>query len=150
MNGSAAEQGLRVAVRGGGCSGFQYNFSFEDQRNDDDLVIERNGETDVAAQVQEELRLPVALGGVGDRTRRQVRLGVRRRGDGLLDAVREALDLAHDPLHRLGLHRAPQLGEFEREQVHHRDLADERLRRRDADLHPGARVEHAVGVARCL
>ena len=34
---------MRVAVLGGGCSGFQYNFSFEDQRNDDDLVIERNG-----------------------------------------------------------------------------------------------------------
>jgi len=34
---------MRVAVLGGGCSGFQYNFSFEEQRNDDDLVIERNG-----------------------------------------------------------------------------------------------------------
>ena len=34
---------MRVAVLGGGCSGFQYNFSFEDQRNEDDLVIERNG-----------------------------------------------------------------------------------------------------------
>ena len=34
---------MRVAVLGGGCSGFQYNFSFEDARNDDDLVIERNG-----------------------------------------------------------------------------------------------------------
>ncbi len=34
---------MRVAVLGGGCSGFQYNFSFEDGRNDDDLVIERNG-----------------------------------------------------------------------------------------------------------
>ena len=34
---------MRVEVLGGGCSGFQYNFSFEDQRNDDDLVIERNG-----------------------------------------------------------------------------------------------------------
>ena len=34
---------MRVAVLGGGCSGFQYSFSFEDGRNDDDLVIERNG-----------------------------------------------------------------------------------------------------------
>jgi iron-sulfur cluster insertion protein len=34
---------MRVAVLGGGCSGFQYNFSFEAQRNDDDLVIERDG-----------------------------------------------------------------------------------------------------------
>ena len=34
---------MRVAVLGGGCSGFQYNFSFEEQKNDDDLVIERDG-----------------------------------------------------------------------------------------------------------
>jgi len=34
---------MRVAVSGGGCSGFQYNFSFEEGRNDDDLLIERNG-----------------------------------------------------------------------------------------------------------
>ena len=34
---------MRVAVLGGGCSGFQYSFSFEENRNDDDLVIERNG-----------------------------------------------------------------------------------------------------------
>ena len=34
---------LRVAVNGGGCSGFQYGFSFDDQQNDDDSVIERDG-----------------------------------------------------------------------------------------------------------
>jgi iron-sulfur cluster insertion protein len=34
---------MRVAVLGGGCSGFQYNFTFEDRRNDDDLLIERDG-----------------------------------------------------------------------------------------------------------
>ena len=34
---------LRVSVEGGGCSGFQYNFSFEEDRNDDDLVIEHDG-----------------------------------------------------------------------------------------------------------
>jgi iron-sulfur cluster insertion protein len=34
---------MRVAVLGGGCSGFQYNFSFEEARNDDDLLIERDG-----------------------------------------------------------------------------------------------------------
>lgn len=40
----AAEQGnlmLRVAVGGGGCSGFQYSFTFDDQFNDDDHLIER-------------------------------------------------------------------------------------------------------------
>jgi iron-sulfur cluster insertion protein len=36
---------MRVAVLGGGCSGFQYNFSFEEEKNDDDLLIERDGAT---------------------------------------------------------------------------------------------------------
>lgn len=36
---------LRVAVTGGGCSGFQYNFALDDARADDDLVIERDGAT---------------------------------------------------------------------------------------------------------
>ena len=34
---------LRIAVAGGGCSGFQYGLSFDDQRNDDDFVFERDG-----------------------------------------------------------------------------------------------------------
>jgi iron-sulfur cluster insertion protein len=34
---------LRIAVSGGGCSGFQYGFSFDDQRNEDDIVFERDG-----------------------------------------------------------------------------------------------------------
>ena len=36
---------LRVAVTGGGCSGFQYNFAIDDARMDDDLVLERDGAT---------------------------------------------------------------------------------------------------------
>ena len=36
---------LRVAVTGGGCSGFQYNFVLDAERADDDLVIERDGAT---------------------------------------------------------------------------------------------------------
>lgn len=32
---------LRVSVSGGGCSGFQYNFDFDDTINDDDVLIER-------------------------------------------------------------------------------------------------------------
>jgi iron-sulfur cluster assembly accessory protein len=36
---------LRLAVTGGGCSGFQYNFTLDDSRADDDLVIERDGVT---------------------------------------------------------------------------------------------------------
>jgi iron-sulfur cluster insertion protein len=31
---------LRVFVQGGGCSGFQYGFTFDDVTNDDDTVIE--------------------------------------------------------------------------------------------------------------
>lgn len=45
---------LRIAVNGGGCSGFQYAFSFDDVRNDDDLAIEKDGATvliDVTSQL---------------------------------------------------------------------------------------------------
>ena len=38
-----ADQMLRVAVDGGGCSGFKYSFTFDGQINDDDKVIEKNG-----------------------------------------------------------------------------------------------------------
>ena len=34
---------LRVYVTGGGCSGFQYGFSFDDQIAEDDTVIEKDG-----------------------------------------------------------------------------------------------------------
>jgi iron-sulfur cluster insertion protein len=34
---------LRLAVEGGGCSGFQYRFGLADAVEDDDLVTERNG-----------------------------------------------------------------------------------------------------------
>jgi len=34
---------LRVAVEGGGCSGFSYKFDFAESANDDDLLIERDG-----------------------------------------------------------------------------------------------------------
>ena len=34
---------LRISVSGGGCSGFQYGITFDDQRNDDDFVFEREG-----------------------------------------------------------------------------------------------------------
>ena len=36
-------EALRVFVQGGGCSGFQYGFAFEEQQNDDDFVVEKNG-----------------------------------------------------------------------------------------------------------
>jgi len=34
---------LRVSVDGGGCSGFQYAFAFDENVNDDDTVVEKNG-----------------------------------------------------------------------------------------------------------
>ncbi|KAK3092428.1 hypothetical protein FSP39_002690 [Pinctada imbricata] len=34
---------LRVAVEGGGCSGFEYKFSIEDNMQDDDKIFERDG-----------------------------------------------------------------------------------------------------------
>ena len=34
---------LRVSVDGGGCSGFQYAFAFDENVNDDDTLVEKNG-----------------------------------------------------------------------------------------------------------
>lgn len=34
---------LRVFVQGGGCSGFQYGFTFDDIVNDDDTTVDRGG-----------------------------------------------------------------------------------------------------------
>jgi iron-sulfur cluster insertion protein len=36
---------LRTFVQGGGCSGFQYGFTFDEVQNEDDFVIERPGMT---------------------------------------------------------------------------------------------------------
>jgi len=36
---------LRVFVQGGGCSGFQYGFTFDEVVNEDDTTMERNGVT---------------------------------------------------------------------------------------------------------
>lgn len=34
---------LRVFVSGGGCSGFQYGFTFDETTNEDDSTVEKNG-----------------------------------------------------------------------------------------------------------
>ena len=36
---------LRVFVQGGGCSGFQYGFTFDEDQNDDDTAVEKGGVT---------------------------------------------------------------------------------------------------------
>lgn len=50
---------MRVAVEGGGCSGFQYIFKFDTERNNDDLVFEKNG----VEVVVDEISLELVTGG---------------------------------------------------------------------------------------
>ena len=40
-----ADLKLRVFVTGGGCSGFQYGFTFDEAMNEDDTAMEKNGVT---------------------------------------------------------------------------------------------------------
>jgi iron-sulfur cluster insertion protein len=45
LSSEGAGSALRISVKGGGCSGFQYSFDIERARADDDFVVERNGAT---------------------------------------------------------------------------------------------------------
>ena len=42
---------LRVSVYGGGCSGFQYTFSLEEETKPDDRIVEKDGATLVIDQM---------------------------------------------------------------------------------------------------
>ena len=53
---------LRVAVEGGGCSGFQYQFDLVDAAEPDDLRIERDG----AAALVDEMSMVMLKGSVID------------------------------------------------------------------------------------
>jgi iron-sulfur cluster assembly accessory protein len=53
-----AGAGLRVAVEGGGCSGFQYDIAVAPRPNADDLVVERDG----ARLFVDPVSLPFLLG----------------------------------------------------------------------------------------
>ncbi len=37
------DHGLRVAIRGGGCSGFEYALTFDDSQNQNDQILEFGG-----------------------------------------------------------------------------------------------------------
>jgi len=58
INAIMAKQGkqqfLRVAVDGGGCSGFQYSFDFADAPNEDDLILERDGARILIDEISQE------------------------------------------------------------------------------------------------
>lgn len=53
---------LRVYITGGGCSGFQYGFTFDDQINDGDLTIENQS----VGLVVDPMSLQYLIGGTVD------------------------------------------------------------------------------------
>ncbi|MDP5254035.1 MULTISPECIES: iron-sulfur cluster insertion protein ErpA [unclassified Vibrio] len=55
---------LRVYITGGGCSGFQYGFTFDESINDGDTTIENSGVT----LVVDPMSLQYLIGGVVDYT----------------------------------------------------------------------------------
>ncbi len=56
--GEPSSAGLRVAVEGGGCSGFQYEIAIDGGPKPDDLVVERDG----ARLFVDQISLPFLLG----------------------------------------------------------------------------------------
>ncbi len=45
QEGIESTHGLRIAVRGGGCSGFEYALDFENEARENDWIYEQNGIT---------------------------------------------------------------------------------------------------------
>lgn len=56
---------LRVYITGGGCSGFQYGFTFDEKVNDGDLTIEKSG----VHLVIDPMSLQYLIGGTVDYTK---------------------------------------------------------------------------------
>ncbi len=56
---------LRVYITGGGCSGFQYGFTFDEKINEGDTVVEKSGVT----MVIDPMSLQYLVGGSVDYTR---------------------------------------------------------------------------------
>lgn len=61
-DGAATPQPLRVAVLGGGCSGFQYDIRLDDSPAEDDLVLEEAGQRVLVDPIS----LPLLAGAVID------------------------------------------------------------------------------------
>ena len=57
---------LRISVKGGGCSGFQYAFDVEKARADDDFVVTRDGATVLVDPVSLEMMKGAELDFVDD------------------------------------------------------------------------------------
>lgn len=55
---------LRVYITGGGCSGFQYGFTFDESVNEGDFVIEKQG----VSMVIDPMSLQYLMGGTVDYT----------------------------------------------------------------------------------
>jgi iron-sulfur cluster insertion protein len=51
----AGDAFLRIAVSGGGCSGFQYGLTFDEDKNPDDVVFEHGGVRVVVDEVSLDL-----------------------------------------------------------------------------------------------
>lgn len=69
QEGIDVSHGLRIAVRGGGCSGFEYALDFEKEPRDNDWVYEQNGLTlyvdAVSARYLEGTEIDYVLGATG-------------------------------------------------------------------------------------
>ena len=55
---------LRVYITGGGCSGFQYGFTFDEKVNEGDMIIEKQG----VSLVVDPMSLQYLVGGAVDYT----------------------------------------------------------------------------------
>lgn len=69
QEGIDASHGLRIAVRGGGCSGFEYALDFEKEPRDSDWIYEQEGLTifvdSVSARYLEGTNIDYVLGTAG-------------------------------------------------------------------------------------
>jgi iron-sulfur cluster assembly accessory protein len=62
MAGEPAGSMLRVSVSGGGCSGFQYEFTIDQARSEEDLGVEKDG----AVVLVDPVSLPFVMGATLD------------------------------------------------------------------------------------